>query len=138
MKFEGLLNYLYSLKLPPDQYVIVGSGPLAARNIREAKDLDIIVSESLWVKLSEHYPIVSKFSVNRIVLDNPDIEILGQGSAFRDPEIASVEQMIQTADIINGHPFLSLNLLKKFKQKLGREKDLKDIGLIDQYLAAQK
>lgn len=124
--------------LPAEEYVIVGSGPLGIRGIRETQDLDVIVSEKLWHELSQKSPIVKNWGVDKIVFGNDKIEILGEGSLFRNPEIASVEEMIQTADIIEGHRFLNLPLLKKFKAKMGREKDLKDIALIDQYLAKEK
>ena len=35
--------------------------------------------------------------------------------------------MIKSADIFAGHRFLNLDLLKKFKANMGREKDLKDV-----------
>jgi len=42
------LDELKALALPPDQYAVFGSGPMAVRGIREANDLDLIVKESLW------------------------------------------------------------------------------------------
>jgi len=75
--------------------------------------------------------------LKKISFNEQKIEILGEGSLFRDPEIASLEEMIKTADIIGGHRFLNLLLLRKFKAKKGREKDLKDIELIDQHLFKQ-
>ena len=45
------LAELKALNLPLGHYAIFGSGPLAVRGIREAADLDIIVSESLWKEL---------------------------------------------------------------------------------------
>lgn len=42
--------------------------------------------------------------------------------------------LIKNAEIINGIPFLPLSELIKFKKALGREKDFKDIELIEQYL----
>lgn len=54
---------------------------------------------------------------------------------YRDGGTASVEEQIKTADIIRNLPFLRLDLLKRFKQKMGREKDMKDIELIDKYLS---
>lgn len=134
MIFKELLTALISIDLPGDEYIIVGSGPLAAREIRDAQDLDVLASDKLWSELSQKYPVTEEFSLKKISFEDKKIEILGEGSAFRDPEIATVQEMIETADVIEGRRFLNLDLLRKFKAKMGREKDLKDIELIDQYL----
>lgn len=42
--------------------------------------------------------------------------------------------MIRNAEIIEGVPFIRLSELIKFKMALGRDKDKKDIELIEQYL----
>ena len=54
------LNELEQLNLPKGKYVIFGSGPLSIRGLRENHDLDILVTEDLWNKLSEQYPIKKK------------------------------------------------------------------------------
>jgi len=41
------LDELKSLNLPKDKFAIFGSGPLAIRNMRENKDIDIIVNREL-------------------------------------------------------------------------------------------
>lgn len=135
MNFQKLLKELKDLDLPSGKYVVVGSGALGARGIREPKDFDILVSNSLWLQLSQRHPVVSEYSVEKIKLGN--LEILGNGSIYRDGGIASVEKQIKTADIIESLPFLRLDLLKRFKQKMGREKDMKDVELIDKYLSTR-
>lgn len=138
MNINELLEKLNQLNLPRNQYAIVGSGPLAVRGIREAHDLDILVTPELWDQLSQQYPVkhTPDLLFDQIELEN--LTILGRGSVFRDNPIASVDTQIKTADVFMGHNFLNLDLLKKFKAKLGREKDFKDIELINEYLASQK
>lgn len=131
MEFKLLVEQLNALNLPRDQYVVVGSGAMAAHGIREANDLDVLVSLDLWDKLAKENPVVMSGKTENIELG--DIQILGNGSMYRKPEIASVEDMFNTAEIIEGHRFLDLNLVKKFKLNEGREKDLKDVELIDKY-----
>lgn len=135
MNSQKLLKELKDLDLPSGEYVVVGSGALGARGIREPKDFDILVSNSLWSQLSQRHPVVSEHSVEKIKLGN--LEILGNGSIYRDGGIASIEEQIKTADTIESFPFLRLDLLKRFKQKIGREKDMKDIELIDKYLSTR-
>lgn len=137
MSFLDHLKKLKDLKLPTDQFVLVGSSALGIRGIRESNDLDVIVSDNLWKKLVQSYSVTREWKVDKIkIADN--IEILGEGSVFRDSRIASVDELIKTADTFDGLHYINLELLKKFKQQLGREKDFKDIELIDTYLAQNK
>lgn len=134
MEFKQLLEQLTELALPQDEYILVGSAPLAIRDIRQAQDIDLLAMDNLWNKLAKKYPMIKEYSIDKIILAK-DIEVCGEGSMFHVPEVASLEEMIKSADTFKGHRFLNLELLKKFKAKMGREKDLKDVQLIDQYLA---
>lgn len=125
------------MRLPEDEFVIVSSGSLAVRGIRDARDLDICVSDKLWGELVKKYPVKKKGGIEVIDTGEKDIEILGKGSVFRDSSIASVAKIISTADLIGGIRYINLELLTMFKQKMGREKDIKDIQLINGYLALQ-
>lgn len=137
MIFTDNLKKLKDLKLPADEFVLVGSSAMGVRGIRESNDLDIIVSDDLWKMLAQKYPVTKEWGIDKIKIED-DIEILGEGSVFRDSQIAPVDEIIRTADVFDGIHYINLELLKKFKQKLGREKDYKDIELIDAYLAQHK
>lgn len=133
MKFEDLIKELDKLNLPVDQYVIVSSGSLAVRGIREARDLDISVSAKLWSDLIKTYPAIDEHGISKIEIGDI-IEILGGGSFFHDESIATYQQIFDSADVIDGKRYMNLELLRKFKVKMGREKDQKDVELIDEYL----
>ena len=130
MNFTKLLQELETLNLPKDQYVIIGSGALAVRNLREAQDLDILASDSLWKDLSKKYPITPQKppDIEKIQIGN--IEFVGHGSSYKEFS----KEIFQTAELINDHFYINLNLLRKVKLKRAREKDLKDVELIDRYL----
>jgi hypothetical protein len=130
--FRDLSLSLKKLNLPPDQFVVIGSGPMAVRGIRETDDLDIMVSSSLWDELITKYPQKVDHGIAKLDLGS-DIEVSGAGSAYDDPKIASFSEMMASADVIDGVRYLSLDLLKKFKQKIGRDKDLRDIDLISKF-----
>lgn len=132
MEFQKLVEQLDALNLPEGEYVVVGSGAMAARGIREANDFDILLTWSLWKKLKGIHGVVMHEGNENINLGN--IQFLGKNNVFRDESICTLEEMIKTADKIEGINFLRLDLLKKYKTILGREKDLKDIELIDDYL----
>jgi len=127
-----IFKKLKELNLPLGEYVLVGSGPLAARGIREANDLDIAVTDKLWQKLliSGKYQKTERYG--RIFLEADGIDIIKHLSWEKYP--TTVENSIQTADIIQGYPFLNIEETIKFKQAMGREKDFQDIKLLKEYL----
>jgi ADP-ribose pyrophosphatase YjhB (NUDIX family) len=131
MKFKDLLDELDTLELPRDKYAITSSGTLAVRDIRKAQDIDIVVTDDLWDELAEKYE-VHKGKFWRIDVGN--IQVLGKGSIYTDPKLASTKKQIEEADVIDGRRYVNLETVKKFKKALGREKDQKDIKLIEQYL----
>ena len=121
--------------MPNDQFVVVGSGPLSLKNIRESKDLDLIVTSLLWAELAKKYPMaVNAFGVERLDLGN-DIEVLNPvQSLFGNSEVVPFDEVFEKVDTSDGIKFLNLAHLRAVKLKIGRKKDLEDIALIDTYL----
>ena len=122
------LSELKRLKFPRAEFAIFGSGPLAIRNLREAKDIDIVVKKGLWKKLVKKYKI-KKVSHGEFIKIGK-IEIGKECWPFEDSE-----ELIDTADIIEGFRFVKLKFILEWKQKRGSEKDVKDIELIRRYLS---
>lgn len=122
MEFKNLLQELKGLNLPLGHYAIFGSGPMAVRNIRETDDLDIAVSDQLWQEFANKYPTKKE---NERVIQVGNIEIC--------KDVVN-EEIIARADIIEGFPFFTLEDLMEFKKTLNRDKDKKDIKLIEEYL----
>ena len=130
----NIFKKLQELNFPLGEYVLVGSGPLAARGLREASDLDIAVTDKLWQQLitSGKYKIEERYG--RLFLaeyNSEDVDIIKQ--LDWDDYPTTVTEAIKTADIINGYPFLNIAETIKFKTALGREKDFKDIKLLEDY-----
>ena len=107
--------------MPDGQYAILGSGPLAIRGIRKARDLDVVVTASLYKKLLRNYP-----KTKRGCIQVGNIEILHVGRYSR--------KVIEKAETIQNLRFTRLKDLKIEKKKMGREKDIEDIELINYYL----
>ncbi len=131
-----IFKKLKELNFPSGEYVVVGSGALAARDLREANDLDIVVTRKLFTLLrdSGSYKEVAKH--NMMFLQADDVEIIPQ--LDWDAYQTVVEEAIKTADIINGFPFLNIPETIKFKTALGREKDFQDIKLLQDFLSEKK
>jgi GrpB-like predicted nucleotidyltransferase (UPF0157 family) len=128
------------LNLPVDQYAITGSGPMGIRNLKEINDIDIIVTSKLWNDLALKHPIVDQNNVKKIVIPNSLIEIFCETSFYtktKEKDEPNVAQRIGNSEIIDGLPFESLKNTLFYKYKMGREKDLKDIEIIESWLNFQ-
>lgn len=124
---------LKALNLPLGQYAITGSGPMGIRNLREIGDIDIIVSLKLWNTLSEKHGVIDTGTVKKIALLGEEVEALGPNSFYTLPISAddpTFSDRITNAEIIDGLPFESLEHVIYYKRKMGREKDLHDIQII--------
>lgn len=136
-KFEALRKF----HLPINQYAISGSGPLGIRNLREIADIDIIVTPELRDTLAAKFGIVDDGEVKKIIFPrDDDIEAFWEGSFYTKPkdDCPSIANRIAQAEIIDGLPFDILATVLYFKRKLKREKDLKDIQLIEEWLRKQE
>lgn len=122
----ALLEELKHLHLPQDQFAIFGSDPLGIRQLRESKDLDLVVKPELWERLAKKYPLREK----------SDSIAIGRIEIFPDwlPWFDDVNPLIDNADIIEGFHFVQLKYVLRLKKAMNREKDKKDIKIIERYL----
>ncbi|CCB89426.1 GNAT family N-acetyltransferase [Simkania negevensis] len=137
MKNKKKFLALKQLDLPVDQYAITASGPLGIRNLRDINDIDIIVTQGLWDTLAARYGVTDTGSIKKITLLDGVIEAFQEGSFYTAPMDANaptIDERISKAEIIDGLPFDSLDRILYYKRKLGREKDLRDIFLIEHFL----
>ena len=124
------MKYLNELKeLPSNQYAIFGAGPMAIRGIRESKDLDVVVKDDLYKKLLKKYKETKsgQIKIARIEIFSPKAVLINNSN-----------KVIDRAETIQGFKFIKLDDLIKWKKKMGREKDFKDIELIKEYLIRKK
>lgn len=123
---EKLLAQLKKLDLPKNSFAIFGSGPMAVRGLKEPGDLDIIVKKEIWDELAVKYGIEDE-SKGQIVVG--DIDIFWHWRPWLENEA----ELIETVELIDGWPYVRLEHVLEWKKKFGREKDLKDAELIEQY-----
>lgn len=130
---------LKELNFPKGEYVVVG-GAMTAHNIREAHDLDILVTPNLYKLLRKQgYKscLCEKcIELGRLMLKKGDVDIL-PGFMFNN-YIGDIKKLIKNADIIKGYPFIKLTELIKFKKEMARPKDLEDIRLMKEYLRKKR
>jgi len=131
-KFAALTKY----NLPPGQFAITGSGPLGIRNLKKIGDIDIVVSPELCDILIEKYGVTDDGKVKKIIFPEDNIEAFWESSFYtqpKDPDAPTTADIITEAEIIEGLPFATLEVVLYFKNKMKRDKDLEDIRLVEEW-----
>ena len=130
MTKDEIISKVKALNLPENSYVVFGSCPMAVLGLREAKDIDLVVSPQVFGFLkAAGWEVVKKGGKdNRLAWDV--YEAHGEWNYL--------QTLLSSATMVDGVPFASLAELRKWKQGRGREKDLADIKLIDEYSEKQK
>ena len=113
--------------------MIGGSSIMEILGIRKAQDIDILVSPELFYEL-EHVRGWKRNEKYPTTIDNSDHTVGAKQSLEFMKENYTLIEALPRATVIEGISFMSLEMLLDAKKQLGREKDLKDIELITEYL----
>lgn len=132
----NLIEEIKKLNFPLGQYVIVGSGPMAVRGLKEAHDIDIVVTPEFFEKCKisgwETMPWTYPEKVGQIYLKKGDVELyLDVNAGDFNPTTA---ELIGRSETIHGIPFITLGDMISFKKAYGREKHLEDIKTTEEFL----
>lgn len=133
MTREEIITKVKALNFPKDSFVVFGSGPLALSGIREANDIDLLVSEEVFIDLK-------KSGWQELRKSEKDIPLVHDVFEAHDnwnfsSYSPTLQNLLASATVVDGVPFASLEEVRKWKAASGRLKDLVDIELIDKYLA---
>jgi hypothetical protein len=130
MNNKELFKKAKDLQLPIGQYALFGSAPLGIRGLRECHDVDMIITKDLWEQCkSKNWETVIKSDGNQcFVIDSIEMGV----DWF--PGEWDVNKLIEEAEIIDGLPFVKLEEVLKWKKLFNREKDQKDIKIIEEFL----
>lgn len=135
---ENIIEVIANLNFPAGKYIVCGGSALAARGIRETKDIDIIVLPEFFEKLSkqEGWKFDTEYEGrwNRKRLTKGDVEVYPDVYLERAQKYLDIPEFIKSAEIISGIPFQPLDHLIMCKKDTAREKDLKDVALMEAYL----
>lgn len=137
-EFDILLEMLDSLSLPNSKgsYAIFGSGPMAVRGLKEAHDLDVVVSAAVWnslIKKGHQVSSAPSGSQRILITDSSGNEI----ELMKDWIGVPAEEILKSSEKIKGHWYGSLELVLKWKKLMGRPKDFDDIRIIKKYISDQ-
>lgn len=121
-----------SLNFPPNSFVIFGSGPLAAADIRPAKDIDMLVSIEVFNLLKNNGWKERNKGPGDTPLTSGIFEAHDNWNF--SPYSPTLENLLSSAEVIDGMPFASLEEVKKWKLASGGAKHLADVAAIDRHL----
>ena len=122
-----------ALEFDPSGYIVVGSGILCALEIRQADDVDVVVTEDLFKKLGNNPKYQKKYFDDGSYYLTHELYEIGPSWDSRDDK-PNFDELKKSEQIIDGIPFVSLERLRSWKFEQGRPKDVQDIALIDAYL----
>ncbi len=125
----------YSLNI--NNSIIIGSGIMHVLNIKESHDIDITVGQETFDRLSK----LPEFKIKNVSgLDVLTSDCLEVGTGIHLDKINHTycfEEMFQNSIIIDNVRYITLEFLLNIKKSWLREKDKKDIEIIEKYLQSQ-
>lgn len=123
MNKSELYDLINKLELPVSEYCVLSGGSLVMHNIREStNDLDIDITKNGFELLK------NKFSPTLIDKENKQYKITENIECFLDNNFET------DIEIVDGYPCQSLISVYKFKKRLNKDKDQKDILAIKKAL----
>jgi len=140
MKVE-IKNKLDELGLNSGNAVVIGSGILSALNLRESKDIDVVATEEKYKELFGNNRFHKVQNHGREILADDLFEIgiswtvVGKNWKFED--------LLNHSTIIDGIRYNTVEFLLNAKRRWiadgeGRQKDIDDVKLMEQYLSDLK
>lgn len=123
------------LGLPLDQIIIIGSGILDQLGIRQSADIDVAANREALEEIARSDGWVEKLDKNQrqyLVKHDGSVEIWDGWEI--DGRIVEYDELLDYAVEYNGVKFVNLDFLRRWKNWRGREKDMQDVRLIDEYL----
>lgn len=137
----NIKNKLDDLGLTSENSIVIGSGILSALNLRESKDIDVVANEEKYKELADNNRFKKEQNHGREILDDGLFEIgtswtvVGKTWKFDD--------LLNHSTIIDGVRYNAVEFLLDAKRRWiadgeGRQKDIDDVKLMEQYLSGLK
>lgn len=117
-----ILSKLKQLSLMPEQYCVMTGAAMVLYGMKpQTQDIDLGCTEKQFEELQKRGYLSQEKKGNLCILIEDSIEI------YRN-------WLPEKIVYIEGIPLADIDCIRDFKQHLGREKDIKDLVLIDEFL----
>lgn len=139
---ESFKSRVEKLGIPLENIIVIGSGVLDVLGIRTAGDVDLaLTSEEFEQQRGSGKWQVHAIDANndrRDFLSGDNVELF-QGWRSLVPETDGYyDDLLPLSEVIDGLRCIKLSEIKRWKQQMGREKDLRDVQLIEEYEAGYR
>ena len=132
MPLHPLLVRLLGLDLLADDHAVFGSGPLLVRGIIDSvNDLDIICRGAAWERVRQLGRLVhlDEYDVDVVEIDD-GLVTFGTVWGIGDFD---VDELIDTAERIEGIPFARLEYVEAYKRIAARPKDVEHLTALERW-----
>ena len=135
MTKEDIIAKVKTLSLPKNSYILFGSCPMAAADIREANDIDMLVSKEVYKNLEKSgWQKISKGANDTpLIRDVFEVHNTWAFSSYNP----TLEDLLTRALEFEGIPFASIGDVRKWKSASSQPRHAVDVKLIDDYLKKQ-
>ena len=122
------------LGLSLDQIIVIGSGILDQLGIRKAADVDLVASDEVLEKIASDLDWAEQCDKNqrRYFVKHDGSAEIWDGWEF-DGRVLNYEDLLNLSVEYDGVKFVGLDFLRQWKNWRGREKDIQDVELIDEW-----
>lgn len=128
-----IVERIRAQRLPADQFVVIGSGVMDALGLREAHDIDLVVTPEYFARLKAADGWTSSERHGEEVLQKGDLEVwCSWGSADGQPNFS---ELYDNGVVIDGIHFANPAFVRDWKVAANRPKDAADVELLNGYLA---
>ena len=128
----SLFDQLKGLNLPVGDFAIFGSGPLVVRGIIPASnDLDILCRRLAWKTVQEigELEYLSDYDVTIVTMCDGRLTF---GTEWGIGNF-DIDALIDSAELIDGLPFVQLEHVASYKEIMKRPKDLDHLEALKAY-----
>ena len=126
-----IIERVRALSLPTDEVVVIGSGVLDALDLREAGDVDLVVSLNRFERLKNDNAWHVGEKNGEPIAVMTDVEaFLSWGSNG----VPNFNELYDAGVTIQGIRFAHPRFVVEWKRQRASEKDLHDIALLEEYM----
>ena len=134
--FHELIQRVQGLNIPAGTFAIFGSGPMAIRGLKEPNDIDIVVTKETYeiFRSKDGWDEKTYNGREKHYLEKDGVELWNSWG----PGDWDITQLISTAEMIDGLPYVTIDHVLAWKERNSRPKDMADITKIKEYLSSRQ